>query len=391
MMQEQFEVEHLPEMGYHRIGDSLADDTLTLFSDNTAGGYRFQQTRATLREQGFAAPNILPGIPALGTTGISKDITWRGDFRQEIDWPLRTKHLNVVPYVIGRLTEYSDTPSQGNQGRLFAAAGARITTAFWKTDPYARSDVFDIRQIRHVIEPEANLFTSATSLDRNHVFIYDEPVDAINDVSAAEVGLRQRWQTQRGGPGRWRSVDVFTLDLDAEWYANKPHRNVLNPYDFRGMFFSSLPETSLPRDAINADATWRLSDNTVVLADAQYNIDAKKLATAAVGLLVRREILWSLYLGNRYIADLNSNITTIAATYEISPKYTISLGQSFDFGLNKNVSSNVALIRKFDRFIFVVRADRDEISGQTGFSVNFFPIGFGQGFETSSASGPFRR
>jgi hypothetical protein len=245
--------------------------------------------------------------------------------------------------------------------------------------------------MRHVIEPELNLFTSATSVDRNHVFIYEEAVDAINDVSAAEVGVRQRWQTQRGGPGRWRNVDVFTLDIDAEWYANKPSRSVLNPYNFRGMFFSTLPEASIPRDAVNADASWRISDNTVVLADAQYNLDARKLATAAVGVLVRRDIQWSLYLGTRYISDLNSNITTIAVTYEISPKYTIAIGQSFDFGLDKNVSSNISFVRKFDRFIIVVRADRDQISGQTGFSFNFYPIGFGQGFATSSAAGPFNR
>lgn len=391
LMQEQFEVEHLPEAGYHRIGDSLAGDDLTLFSDNTAGGLRFQTTRATLREQGFAPPTIAPGIPSLGTTGISKDTTWRGDFRQEIDWPLHTTHLNIVPYVIGRFTEYSNSPSGSDESRLFAAAGTRMTTAFWKTDPSVQSDLLDIHQMRHVIEPELNLFTSATSVDRNHVFIYEEGVDAINDVSATEVGLRQRWETRRGGPGRWRNVDVFTLDIDAEWYANKPPRSVLNPYDFRGMFFSTLPEASIPRDAVNADASWRLSDNTVLLADAQYNLDAKKLSTAAVGILVRRDIQWSLYLGNRYISDLNSNITTIAATYEISPKYTIALGQSFDFGLDKNVSSNISIVRKFDRFIIVVRADRDQISGQTGFSFNFYPIGFGQGFATSSAAGPFNR
>lgn len=391
MEPEQFEVERLPEVGYHRVGDGLADDNLTLFSDNTGGGLRFQHTRATLAQQGFAAPNILPGIPALGTTGTPTDTTWRGDFRQELDWPLRTRHLDVVPYVVGRLTEYSATPGDSDQTRLFAAAGLRLTTAFWKTDPYIHSDLLDIHQMRHVIEPELNLFTSATSLDRNHVYIYDDQVDAINDISAAEVGLRQRWQTQRGGPGRWRSADVFTLDIDAEWYANKPRRSVLNPYDFRGMFFSSMPETSIPRDAVNADASWRISDNTVLLADAQYNLDARKLATAAVGVLVRRDVVWSLYLGNRYIADLNSNITTAAASYDISPKYQLAFGQSFDFGLNQNVSSSVSIVRKFDRFIFVVSFNRDEISGQTGFSVNFYPIGFGQGFATSSAAGPFRR
>src|SRR6202000_2366116 len=135
----------------------------------------------------------------------------------------------------------------------------------------------------------------------------------INDISAAEIGLRQSWQTQRGGPGRWRSVDVFTLDVDAEFYANKPARRFLQPNDFRGQFFSSLPETSIARNAVNADASWHINDNTVVLADAQYNLDESKLATAALGILVRRDPIESYYIGNRYIADLNSNIVTISA------------------------------------------------------------------------------
>src|SRR5207248_4178813 len=40
-MQEQFEVEHVPQIGYHRIGDSFADDKLTFFTDDTFSGVRF--------------------------------------------------------------------------------------------------------------------------------------------------------------------------------------------------------------------------------------------------------------------------------------------------------------------------------------------------------------
>jgi hypothetical protein len=44
-------------------------------------------------------------------------------------------------------------------------------------------------------------------------------VDAINDISAASMGLRQRWQTKRGGPGNERSVDFFSLNVNATYYA----------------------------------------------------------------------------------------------------------------------------------------------------------------------------
>ena len=73
-----------------------------------------------------------------------------------------------------------------------------------------------------------------------------EPIDAINDISAAQIALRQRWQTKRGGPGRWRSVDFFTFNVEGNFFANQPDDDELAPTRFRGLFFDSLPEASIP-------------------------------------------------------------------------------------------------------------------------------------------------
>src|SRR5206468_11582042 len=123
---------------------------------------------------------------------------------------------------------------------------------------------------------------------------------------------------KRGGPGEWRSVDVFTLNVDVDYFANKPPKAALNPYNFRGIYFPSMPEASVPRDAINADASWRISDNTVVLADTTYNIDKAEVQTIGIGVLLRRGDRLSTFVGNRYISDLNSNIISVAANYELS-------------------------------------------------------------------------
>lgn len=401
MMSNQFEVERVPEASYHRIGDSIVNNSMTLFSDNTAGGVEFQPTQATLAQQGFQPPNIPLGIRSLGQTGVVTSPTWRADFRQEVDWPVNAGHFKVVPYLVGRYTQYSQSPGGGQEPRFFGAAGARMTTSFWKIDPTAQSDLFDVHQMRHVIEPELNLFTAGTTVDRSRLFMYDSQIDAINDISAIDIALRQRWQTQRGGPGRWRSVDLFTLDLDAEFYANKPNSalfspplnsrgTIVNPVDFRGVFFSSLPETSIPRNSLNADASWRLSDTTVVLADGQYNLDFNKLATAAIGVLFIREAQQSLYVGNRYIADLNSNITSVEFTYQISPKYTLEFGQSFDFGLGRNVASSISVVRSFDRFMLVIAFHHQQIGNQTGVDFALIPIGMGNtGLSSAAVQGPF--
>ena len=389
MQQEQFEIERIPEVGYHRIGDSLLGDSLTFFSNNRVGGMRFRESDATLAEQGFRSGQS-PGLPSTGFTGIDDETTYRGDFRQEIDAPFSAGQFRVVPYVVGRYTAYSDSPTEGSIDRLYAGTGVRLTTAFWKVNNAAKSDLFDIHRIRHVIEPQIHLYTSVQSEERSDLFIYDEQIDAINDISAAQIALRQRWQTKRGGAGRWRSVDFFTLNIEGNFFANQPSDDELNPVAFRGLFFDSLPETSIPRNSINADALWRVSDSFAVLADAQYNLDESELATASIGVAVHRSGRVVYFLGNRYIEELDSNLTTFSMSYVLSRKYTLGLAQSVDFGVRENIGSAVSLTRSFDRFVMVFRYGYDHTDEDQSFSFAIYPSGLGGVASTSQLSSIFR-
>ena len=384
-VQEQFEVARLPEIGYHRIGDSLADDSLTFFSDNSVGAYKFQRSSASLSEQGFRDDQT-PGIPAEGQTGTAGSVTYRGDFREEIDYPVNTGHFKLVPYVMARMTNYSASPSEGVQNRLFMGGGFKLNTSFWSVNDAAESELFDVHRVRHVIEPELNIFTSAQTTDRNSVYIYEEQVDGIHDVSAINLALNQRWQTKRGGPGRWRSVDFFTFNVQTNFFFNKPPDHEMEPSAFRGLFFPSLPETSIPRDSVNADASWRVSDDVVILGDVQYNVEEKTLATAAVGLAVRHDERLSYTVGNSYINELDSNITSVGVQYNISKKYELGYYQSFDFGRTENVNFGTTLTRKFDTFAIVFRVNHDQITGESSAGVSLTPQGIGGGFGTDQAS-----
>jgi len=384
LIQEQFEVERLPEIGYRRIGQSLAEDQFTLFSDNTATMIRFNPSDATLEEQGYTTGVITPGIPSVGQTGVNDDWAYRADFRQQIDYPVQAGQFKFVPYILGRYTPYSDSPDGDALHRIFIGAGMRVTTAIWGVDNTFQSRWFDINRIRHVIEPELHLFTSAVNEDRNDVFIYEEPVDGIHDISAVQLLLRQRWQTKRGGPGRWRSVDFFTLNVGANFFANQPKDDELPPDNFRGLFFSSMPEASIPRNSINADATWRVADTTAILSDIQYNLDKEQVATASLGVVVQRDINLSYYLGQRYIEELNSNITTAAVVFRISPKYSVTASQSYDFGDNENVGTSATVVRRFDRFYFSVTGYYDNASDVGGFNVSIQPQGLTRGLDVAT-------
>ncbi len=386
-----FEIERIPEIGYHRIGESFLDDKLTLFSDNTFSGNRFMTGKASLLDLGFVGPAprrgrraVLPGIPALGTTGTTDETIYRADLRQEVDYPFAISQLHFMPYVEGRYTGYTDSPDQGQLNRFFTAAGVRINTSFWKIDENAHSDVFDIHRVRHVIEPEVHLFTAAETKDREDVYIYDPEVDAINDVSAASIALRQRWQTKRGGPGNERSVDFFTLAVEANWFTNKPPDSVIPPSDFRGLFFPTLPEASIPRDSVNGEATWRVSDSTVILADAQWNMEKENLATASIGLAARRGDRLGYYVGTRYIEELGSAITTVAMQYQLTTKYSISARESFDFGERKSVYGSLGIVRKFDRFFIIINLYRDEVNDNSGISFALYPEGLGRAVGTDA-------
>jgi hypothetical protein len=386
----QFEIERLPEVTYHRIGDSVLDDQLTVFSDNSVDGLHFQRSDATLREQGFGGP-FEPGLPSAGLTGLTSDVVFRGDFRQEVDYPVTAGPIRVVPYVLGRFTPYSNSPVDGEENRLFGAMGVRMSTELWKVDPTVYSDLLDLHELRHVIEPTVNLFTSGETVDRGRLYDYDPDVDAINDVTAAQIALYQRWETKRGGPGQWRSVDAFSFNVELNLFANQPSKAQLNPNGFRGLFFESMPEASLARNSLNADASWRISDNTVVLADESYNLDQYELATASVGVLVRRDVQTDYYIENRYIAALKSDITSVHLDYQISPKYTIALDQSFDFDANQEVYSGIGLARKFDTFTITMEYIHNETDKTDSFNFNIVPAGLSYGVGSNSLANSFHQ
>lgn len=408
MLQEQFEVERLPELGYYRVGDSIFDDTMTFYSENTVSGLHFRRSDDELDRFGFSHRRLDPGLPSTGRTGFTDDTVYRGDFRQEVDYPFQVGQFKFEPYAFVRLTPYSETPEDGGildptstgpvdagdggaDARVMVGTGARVSTAFWKVDDTAENDLFDIHRLRHVIEPQLNVFTSAEHLDRNDVYQYDEAVDQVNDVTAAQLALNQRWQTKRGGPGQWRSVDFLTLNVEANFFANQPDEQTLRPKGFRGLYYPTAPEESIPRNSLNTDALWRVSDTTAILADESYNLDESELATTSIGATIQRDTRMAYFLGVRYIGQVNSTIASFIASYQISAKYSVRLAESVDLDQNKNQDTSITLVRKFDRFFITGTVFYDAVDDTNGFRVGIFPEGLGYGLNTDQFQNAFGR
>jgi hypothetical protein len=391
--QENREISRLPELNYDRVGDSLLNDNLSFFSENTGSALKFVQNTQSLAQQGF--PSVYPpGEPSFAYTGDPGDTVLRGDTRQELDYPINAGPFKVVPYVFGRYTTYSQgvvpptiepqvksipktVDVSGDINRVTGGGGVRLTTDFWKVDNTVESDLFDLHRLRHIVSPELNVFGSASNYDQSRVFVFDPETDGVNDIEAVQIALRQRWQTKRGGPGRWRSVDFFTLDLYGNFFGNQPLSRFRDPTDFRGLFFYSNPEASIPRNSANLNATWRISDSMTVLSDVEQNLDQQKLATASIGVAILRDTRLSYYIANRYIADLNSNVITFEIEYQLDNKYNLQATESLDLAQNKDVFYTFTLNRNFDNFLLSAQVYYDQATASHGFSVNIHPLGTG--------------
>jgi hypothetical protein len=150
---------------------------------------------------------------------------------------------------------------------------------------------------------------------------------------------------------------------------------------------------------VNADYTWRVSDTTAVIGDVQYNLDAEDLATASIGMAVSRDARTSYFLGVRYIESgefpivnaggtpinkhLHSSVVTAIINYELAPKWTIAAKQSFDFGANESVLTNVSFIRHFDRWYASITFRVDYLGEESGVFFNLWPEGLGSASNAS--------
>jgi len=172
-------------------------------------------------------------------------------------------------------------------------------------------------------------------------------------------------------------VDFFTLNVEANFFANRPSADDFPPGGFRGLYFESVPEESVPRNSINADAMWRISDSTVLLGDIEQNLDQNELATSSVGLAVQRDTHLAYFLGLRYIGQINSTIANFAFNYQLSTRYSIVFNQSYSLSEKQNQQTNVTVIRRFDRFFVTLSIYYDEIEDNSGFSFGIFPEGLG--------------
>src|SRR5690606_39501855 len=164
------------------------------------------------------------------------------------------------------------------------------------------------------------------------------------DLTLARFGLRQRWQTKRGLPGRERIIDWITLDVQATLFPDAERDN----------FNEDL-------GLLDYDFSWHIGDRLTILSDGYADLFPDGLKTASVGAVLTRPELGSLFVGYRIIdGPIQSSIVNAAVNYRMSEKWILTAGSSFDLEAAGNIGQTVSVTRIGESFLVNFGFNYDE-------------------------------
>lgn len=359
------ETEHVPDAMFSLIGEPLGEFA-TLYSESRAGVVRY-------RPDDDFPPTPSPAGAQPGNNPSRTGSVVRGDTREEVAFPVPDLGpVKLSPYVMGRATGWDDSPNphSGGLGRGFASYGLRGNTMFSKVDDSIESDLLDLHRLRHVIKADAAVWNAHANRDPLELSPFDSGVEDIDDFGGGTVGLRQRFQTQRGGPGKWRTVDWIVMDLEAGFFndAQKGERT-------HGDYIYSRPEDSRSSNFLAMNFQYRLSDSTVVVYDGVYDTNRGNMGTSNVSLAVERTPRLSYFVGWRYIHDTDNSLLGAGANYKLTEKHSVAIREYYDIEAGRNYTTELAYIRKWPRWYSSIAFDVDRSVDDWGVNFSVWPEG----------------
>jgi hypothetical protein len=390
LLQDQgYTVDRLPEATYTRLGDDLlagaAPGLLSWSSEYRIGRYALDFTEPSARELGFdtrgrsrSAFDILPDesiADRLRSEGYTEDAVFRFDTRHEITSQLRYGPVNMVPFAAGRVTAYDRDFSEFNAGnddqvRTWGSVGTRFASEIQRVDNSVESRTFDLHRMRHVIEPGLTFWYAGTNIDQADLPVYDDAVESIADGGAVRIGANQTWQTQRGGPGRYRSVDVLTLDTDFQFSTedSEPESPVGRWFDFR-------PEYSNLGDFFTADSTWQVTEALALSGNTVFDLDRNRQAQTSAGLTIQHSPEFRTSAEVLYLDVEDSTFVNLAAAYDITDKHSLASYIIYDTDQGKAQQVSLEILRRFPSVFVGLSLGYNDITEESSFGFNLQPVG----------------
>lgn len=391
-----YTVNKLPEVAYVRQADDLAPGIrpgyMTYFSEYRVGRLSMSFDEVTGLDHGLGQVN---SQRVLGTNfnetlaerlrreGYFEHAITRADTRHEVSVQMREGPVNIQPFVIGRFTAYDNdfdafSPNENDNARLWGAGGVRVATTIQNVDNDVESRFLDLHRMRHIIEPSATVMLAGTTVDRVDLPIYDYDVESLAEGNIYRFGVAQTWQTQRGGPGRWHSVDVFKLNTDVVLASGDA-----DPRSPIGRFYDYRPEYSNPGNYLVVDSMWRISDVTALTGGTVYDFDKSQPATSDVGLMFQHSPRWASHVDSHFINALDRTIIAFGSDYQLTSKYDVGFSAAYDASANGFQGFLVEVQRKMENITFGFNIGYNDISGESSFGFTLRPYGAKGGFGVS--------
>ena len=244
--------------------------------------------------------------------------------------------LNVTPRIGGRLTHYGETDGTGSSKtrseRYVFNTGVEMSTKFSKLMPNAKSRLFDVNGIRHIIQPSINYaFIPKPNRVPNELDQFDyeltsprllpiefpdyNAIDNIDSQNVLRFSLRNRLQTKRAGTLQ----DVADWNLYTDWR--------IDPNSGQNTF------ADLFSDAIIRPRSW-LSLNSGL----RYDLDNSLWRTINHGFTISpKPNRWNIHGGQYYYLAHPSNSKTDRTDvfysglgYRLNENWSFSTRQYYD-------------------------------------------------------------
>ncbi len=381
-----FTTEKLPEIAYRRVGTPLFDDKVTWFSETRGGALRAQFPDVRPDELGFnmaesmrlfgIAPTTSFDAPGL-TLGLDDERVYRFDTRQELQLPMRLGKIDIVPYLVGRVTafddDFSSVSGEDENTRLWGSAGIKLHTTLSRTYDGVENRLLDIHRLRHIIEPTVHAFYSGTNVDgRGWPFFYDYDVENTTEGGSVRFGLRNVLETQRGGPGRWQSVEMFRLDTD--FVLQDSDNAQLSPI---ARFIDYRPELSAAGDHFWTEMAWQVTDSLQTVGNLNYSFESDTVERWNYGIKLAHHPRLTSFGQVRRIDALDSTVFQYGFDYLVSPKYHLAYAHSFDLDRGRNRDMEVLITRRMPRMLLMLAFSYDSVDDTTSVGIALTPEGLG--------------
>ena len=391
----------LPRLDQFTLGQPIFGDR-AFFNSHSHAGYGRMRVATTPTDPTDAA--------------FFDPLAWEADVdgfrvgtRQEINVPLQLGPTKVVPYALTDFTYWQEALDGNDLFRAAGQVGVRSSLPVWKVDPTVQSELLNLNGLAHKVTFDLDAFYADASQDINELPLYDAldddsqehfrrrfafstfgiaaggdtplrydersfalrsglqgnvtspSAEIFDDLSAIKLGVRQRWQTKRGAPGRERIIDLVNLDVQGIIYPDADSDNF-----------------GAAAGMVNYDFRYHIGDRVSLVSDGFFDFFQEGLRTVSVGAYAERPEVGNIYLGVRSIeGPISSNIITGTGTYRMSDKWGLKGGLQVDFGEAGTIGQRVGVVYIGESFLFELAvnydANRDNLGLRFGFEPRFLP------------------